>query len=90
MCAAEFFHQRPNFSVDLAEIICQKLATLDAAAPLKQDKFDMHSFISPLGFVYQNPQNDHYIDSVKRSSAACFSISFKFGFNFAEIFVKIC
>jgi hypothetical protein len=28
MCAAEFFRQRPNFSVDLAEIICQKLATL--------------------------------------------------------------
>jgi hypothetical protein len=29
MYAAEFFRQRPNFSVDLAEIICQKLATLD-------------------------------------------------------------
>jgi hypothetical protein len=28
MCAAELFRQRPNFSVDLAEIICQKLATL--------------------------------------------------------------
>jgi hypothetical protein len=28
MCAAEFFRQRPNFLVDLAEIIFQKLATL--------------------------------------------------------------
>jgi hypothetical protein len=28
MCAAELFHQRSNFSVDLAEIICLKLATL--------------------------------------------------------------
>jgi hypothetical protein len=28
MCAAEFFRQRPNFLVDLAEIIFQELATL--------------------------------------------------------------
>jgi hypothetical protein len=28
MCTAKFSHQRPNFSVDLAEIICQELATL--------------------------------------------------------------
>jgi hypothetical protein len=28
MCAAELFSQGPNFSVDLAEIICKKLATL--------------------------------------------------------------
>jgi hypothetical protein len=28
MCAAECFRQRPNFLVDLAEIICQELATL--------------------------------------------------------------
>jgi hypothetical protein len=28
MCAAEILRQRPNFSADLAEIICQKLATL--------------------------------------------------------------
>jgi hypothetical protein len=28
MCAAEFFLQRPNFSEDLAENICQELATL--------------------------------------------------------------
>jgi hypothetical protein len=27
-CAAEFFLQRPNFSEDLAENICQELATL--------------------------------------------------------------
>jgi hypothetical protein len=28
---AEFFRQRPNFSVELAEILCQKLATLAMA-----------------------------------------------------------
>jgi hypothetical protein len=27
LCAAELFRQRPNFSLDLAEIICKKLAT---------------------------------------------------------------
>jgi hypothetical protein len=42
MCAAYIFGQRPNFLVDLAEIICQKLATLvfmvisDARAPLSR------------------------------------------------------
>jgi hypothetical protein len=30
MCAAEFFLQRPNFYEDLAENICQELATLIA------------------------------------------------------------
>jgi hypothetical protein len=28
MCAAELFRQQPKFSVDLAEIFCEKLATL--------------------------------------------------------------
>jgi hypothetical protein len=28
VCAAELLRQRPNFLVDFAEIICQKLATL--------------------------------------------------------------
>jgi hypothetical protein len=27
-CATEFFRQRPNFSADLAEYLCQELATL--------------------------------------------------------------
>jgi hypothetical protein len=33
MCAVELFRQRPNFSLDLAEIICQKLATLGGFLP---------------------------------------------------------
>jgi hypothetical protein len=32
MCAAEFLSQRQKFSADLAEIICQELATLNVDA----------------------------------------------------------
>jgi hypothetical protein len=36
MCAAEFFRQRPKFSPDLAEIICQELATLKISLELQR------------------------------------------------------
>jgi hypothetical protein len=39
MCADEFFPQRPNFLVGLAEIFCQELATL-TGTHLKNFKID--------------------------------------------------
>jgi hypothetical protein len=40
-CADEFFCQRPNYSVNLAENLCQELATLSASL--------IRNFILPAG-----------------------------------------
>jgi hypothetical protein len=40
MCAGDLFRQRPNFSVDLAEIIFQKLATLLYHEPIFTESGD--------------------------------------------------
>jgi hypothetical protein len=53
LCAAEFSRQRPNFSVELAEILCQKLATL-LKDPKKQT-VDLSS-----AFVYNGLDTDQH------------------------------
>jgi hypothetical protein len=49
MCAAEFFRQRPNFSLDFAEIICWELATLLDSEFLEVVKVEYETrILSPL------------------------------------------